>query len=146
MKEYVGVKTNALRILPAWVPKLYLFLGIATIPWTVFLAITLPTRHVTHHWDVAWVGLDIAIITLLLLNALFMARASRWLVISATGTAALLVTDAWFDILSSRYGMQLYEAIGLAAIIELPLAMLTLSIAIKTLNRFAENSTVHRKK
>jgi hypothetical protein len=131
----MDVDQTVLYILPRWVPVTYTALATATIPWTVYLADTLPTRHVTHHWDVAWVGLDMAIIALLILNALFASRAARWLVLSASSTTSLLVADAWFDILSSRYGRQLYQALASAAFIEIPLAILTMVIAIRTLNR-----------
>ena len=131
----MDVKRTVLKALPPWTPLVYSVLAAATIPWTIYLAETLHTRHVTHHWNIAWVGWNVAIIILLFLNAVFAARASRWIIISATSTAALLVADAWFDIMSSS-GIQVYVAIALALVVELPLALLTLSIAIKTLNSF----------
>ena len=41
---------------------LLLILGgvvLALFPWTAYLTSTLPAEHVTHHWDVAWVGFDL---------------------------------------------------------------------------------------
>src|SRR5439155_246279 len=34
-------------------------LAIALFPWTAYLSATLPSEHVTHHWQVAWAGFDL---------------------------------------------------------------------------------------
>jgi hypothetical protein len=31
-------------------------------PWTLWLTYSLPSRHVTRHYDLAWVGFDIALL------------------------------------------------------------------------------------
>jgi hypothetical protein len=121
--------------LPHWVASLYAVLGVLTVPWIIYLGLTLPTRHISRNWDVSWVGLDITIVFFLLLNALFSYRESKWLVMSATATATLLVTDAWFDITSEHAGRPLQEAIALAAFVELPLALLTFSVALRIVQR-----------
>lgn len=51
----------------------------------------------------------------------FALRRSAYLAITAAATATMLVVDAWFDIMTSPRH-QLYEAITLAVLIELPLA------------------------
>ncbi len=117
--------------LPHWIAWLYGLLALLTVPWTVYLGVSLPTRHLSSHWDVAWVGLDIAIICMLLLNALYAYKESKWLIMSATATTTLLLTDTWFDITSSRSGHGLWQAVVLAVLIEWPLALLTFSVAMK---------------
>ena len=116
--------------LPRWVALLYFGLAAVTVPWTVYLAITLPTHELTQHWDSAWVGLDIAIILMLLLNAIFAFLESKWLVMTATATTTLLVMDAWFDINSASGRIAIDQAIVLALFIELPLAFLTFMAAL----------------
>ncbi|HTB48994.1 MAG TPA: hypothetical protein VK712_02835 [Verrucomicrobiae bacterium] len=130
----MDVSTPIFPAVPRWVAWVYGVLAILTVPWTVYLGISLPTRHLTSHWDVAWVGLDIAIICMLLLNAFYAYRESKWLVMSATATSTLLITDAWFDITSAR-GRSLAEALASAIIIELPLAILTFRVALHLVRR-----------
>lgn len=121
--------------LPRWVAWFYGVLAFVTVPWAVYLAITLPKRHLSTHWDVAWVGLDVAIILLLLLNALYSYLESKWLVMSATATSTLLLLDAWFDITSARGSNALLEALLLAFTVELPLAVLTFTVALRLVKR-----------
>jgi hypothetical protein len=33
--------------------------AIVLFPWTAYLSATLPSEHVTHHWQVAWAGFDL---------------------------------------------------------------------------------------
>ena len=35
--------------------------AVALVPWTLYLTFTLPSRHVTFHYDLAWVGFDVAL-------------------------------------------------------------------------------------
>ncbi len=121
--------------LPHWVAGMYGLLAIIIMPWTVYLALTLPTRHLARHWDVAWVGLDIAILLLLILNAVYSYRESKWLVMSATATTALLLLDGWFDVMSAQSGRPFIEALALAILIELPLALLTFRVALRLVRR-----------
>ena len=121
--------------LPRWVAGIYGLLALVTMPWTIYLAVTLPTRHLSRHWDVAWVGLDIAIVAMLILNAVYSYFESKWLVMSATATTTLLVVDGWFDVMSSGSGKPFIEALTLALLIELPLAVLTLSVALRLVVR-----------
>ena len=56
-------------------------------------------------------------------------RRSPWLEGVATAAAALLVVDAWFDILTSSTHVELAIAIGEAVLVELPLAVLCVLLA-----------------
>ena len=33
----------------------------ALVPWTLWLTFSLPAEHLTRHYDIAWVGFDIAL-------------------------------------------------------------------------------------
>lgn len=121
--------------LPHWVAALYGLFAVVTMPWTIYLAATLPTRHLSKHWDVAWVGLDVCIVVMLILNAVYSYLESKWLVMSATATTTLLVVDGWFDVMNSRGGQQLGQALAMAVLIELPLAVLTFMVALKLVRR-----------
>lgn len=121
-----------LKIVP-WMSTIYILFSVVLVPWTIYLSISLPSRHAFRHWDVSWVGLDIGILISLLLTGIFAWVKSRWVVISATVASTLLVADAWFDIISERPGRQLNEAIILAIVFEIPLAIVSLRVAIRTL-------------
>ena len=50
------------------------------------------------HYDAAWAGFDVMLLVALASAGYFALRRSRYLV---TGAAALLVVDAWFDVVTS---------------------------------------------
>jgi hypothetical protein len=111
--------------------RAFLVIGIGLIPWTVFLAVTLPSRHVqSDFYDVGWAGFDILLAAMLALTGLGLLRRRPWVQATAASAATLLVCDAWFDVLSSsRHGERL-AALLLAVLAELPTAVLCMVIAI----------------
>jgi hypothetical protein len=112
---------------PAWTRRAGLILAVCAvvlIPWTAWLAIRLPARHVSPHWDIAWVGFDILLTALIAATGIALWKRSALAPFAATAAATLLVTDAWFDIFTARPGGELDWAILGAALGELPLAVL----------------------
>lgn len=96
--------------------------SVVLIPWVVYLGFSLPARQVSHHYDAAWVGFDVFELIALGATGYLALRRSRYLALAAASAATLLVCDAWFDVLtSSRHEM--LESVVLAAVIELPLAV-----------------------
>jgi hypothetical protein len=119
--EHLG--PDGIRIpLPHWVVVLLGLVAVLLVPWTLYLTFTLPSRHLTLHYDLGWVGFDIALAVSFAATAWAAFRGSRWLVPLAAVTATMLVCDAWFDIVTSRPGGELWEAVAEAALVELPLA------------------------
>ena len=115
----------AVRIpLPRWVTLLLALVAVALAPWILYLTFSLPSRHVTFHYDTAWVGFDVALLASFAATAWAAFRGSQWLVPLAAVTGTMLVCDAWFDIVTSRTGSEMWEAIAEAALAELPLAAL----------------------
>ena len=56
------VSDEPLRIpLPRRLTVLLALVAVALVPWTLYLTFTLPSRHVTIHYDLAWVGFDVAL-------------------------------------------------------------------------------------
>ncbi len=82
--------------------SLFFLVGAATlIPWTVFLALSLPPRYESGHWRLLWTGFDGALISVLLLAA-WAAWYRRAVLASLTIVAGtLLICDAWFDMVTS---------------------------------------------
>jgi len=103
--------------------------GIALLPWLLVLAATLPTAPRVPHWSAAWLGLDaLEALGLIATGALLLRRDPRH-PLTAAATAALLIVDAWFDIVTSARGAELAAAIAMAAVAELPVAALCVVLA-----------------
>jgi hypothetical protein len=94
------------------------------VGWIVLLGFTLPARSTTDQWPLVWIGFDIAELLALAVTG-YAAWRSRWLVIPASVvTGTLLLCDAWFDVILSWGTSGWLFSIGLAAFLEIPLAVL----------------------
>jgi hypothetical protein len=109
--------------LPRWLGPVLLLPALALGPWTLYLTYSLPSRHLTHHYDLAWVGFDIALLTSFAITGWFALHPSKWLVPAAAVTGTMLLCDAWFDVITSS-GNEQAESILEACLAELPLAAL----------------------
>jgi hypothetical protein len=114
--------------LPRWITALLAFMSIALVPWTLWLTFSLPSKHTSHHYDLAWVGFDIALAVMFAVTARAGYLQSQSLAPLSAATAAMLVSDAWFDVVTSTPGERL-EAILQACLAELPLAALCALVA-----------------
>jgi hypothetical protein len=106
--------------------------GLALLPWTALLASTLTPDHVTHRWDIAWAGFDVALALAFLATAAAAWRRSPWVGVLAGVTGTMLVTDAWFDVILEASGDDLRTAIAMAVFAELPAAAVCFWIAVRT--------------
>lgn len=109
--------------LPRWVVPLLTLTAAGLLPWTLWLTYSLPSRNITHHYDLAWVGFDVALLLAFAATTWFAVRSSQWLVPAAAATGTMLLCDAWFDIVTSNAD-ELLEAVLEAALAELPLAVI----------------------
>lgn len=105
-----------------WFPRFLAACCALLVPWILVLAARLPRHYVTGHWQVVWIGFDMA-----LLGALAWAAWSLWrrqvIAIAATIVAAtLLLCDAWFDVTTSAPGSDLMLSLATALLVEIPLA------------------------
>ncbi len=110
-------------LVPRWVALLLTAIAVGLVVWTLYLSYALPARHVTEDWRIAWAGFDIGLALAIATTALGVLREAQWVDATAAVTATLLVTDAWFDIVLSDPGTERMEAIVLAVIGEIPLAL-----------------------
>ncbi len=108
-----------------WTGPLFALFALVMVPWTVYVGESLPSRQVSPHYDAAWAGFDVMLLAALGCTAYFALRRSRQLSSAATATAALLVVDAWFDVMTTP-ASQRAESILLAVAVELPLAAVCL--------------------
>jgi hypothetical protein len=130
MTEVPGPAPDEPRDIPTWIAPLFAVLAGVAVPWVGYLSVVLPRHVETHHYRGAWVGFDIGLITMLLLTAYLAWRGNRLVALAATSTATMLVVDAWFDVLSARTRGELISALALAFLIELPLAVLCVWLAL----------------
>jgi hypothetical protein len=115
---------------PWWVGPAFAVLAVGTVPWVVFLAVTLP-RHATFaHYRGVWVGFDLALIGVLATTAVLAWRGRSQVTIAATAAATMLFVDAWFDVLTTPRGGGLWLSLVLAGAAEIPLALICLWIAL----------------
>ncbi len=112
------------------------------IPWIVLLALTLPPRYEAGHWQVLWVGYDVAEVLMLAFAAWASWFRRQILIPISLVTAVLLFCDAWFDIVTSwGHGDQWVTlATGLGAVIPLGLFFLWLSrlLVLRSIRAFHE--------
>jgi len=111
------------------VPRLYLGVATALIPWTVYLGLTLPLRQTISHYRAVWVGYDIVLIVVLARIGWLASRRDPRLVLTATTGATLLVADAWFDVMTAATSVGRLGAILDAVLLELPGAVLCAVLA-----------------
>lgn len=112
-----------------WLGYAFIAWAVGLGAWSAWLTVTLPHRHLTPNWNIAWGGFDVMLAVALIATGITAWRGSDWFPTSAVATATLLVVDAWFDILTSHKGEELALAITMALFVELPLATLCLVIA-----------------
>ena len=103
--------------------------AVILLPWTIHLAGTLPDRHGSNQWRVAWVGFDGALLCCFAAAAWLGLRRRRSAVPVLAATAALLCCDAWFDVLLGWGSPDQWASLALAVLVELPLAMFLLAKA-----------------
>jgi hypothetical protein len=115
---------------PWWVGPAFAVLAAGTVPWVVYLAVTLPHRATAVHYRTVWVGFDIGLICVLSVSAYYAYRGRPRVALPATAAATMLFVDAWFDVLTTPPGMGLIVAVVLAGAVELPLACICLWIAL----------------
>jgi hypothetical protein len=115
-----------------WVIAVFGAIGLAMLPWTIWLSASLKPHHVTERWDLAWSGFDMGLAVAFMLTAFAAWRRSSWVGALAAATGTLLLTDAWFDVVLESHSDELRKAIYLAVFAELPLAALCFWIAYRT--------------
>ena len=126
------MKEETVKVVRWTILRLMVLGALAEGVWTVYVAIDLPRHYVANHWDIAWVGLDLAQVAMLVGAAWAGWRRSNLIVVFATASATLLVVDAWFDVTTARRGDQ-FQSIMLAGLVEVPSALILLWVALRVL-------------
>jgi hypothetical protein len=113
---------------PKWIALVYGVIAVGLLPWTAYLADSLPRRNLAEHWDLAWAGFD-ALLALLVARVAWLAlHRRRDVALPAAALATMLVVDAWFDVVTSWGTASQWQAVALAVACELPLALLSYAV------------------
>jgi len=104
--------------------------AIALIPWTIYLALTLPQSYAAQHWQATWVGFDVLLLAFMIATAALGFARHHLLTLFAFATGVLLVCDAWFDVLTAKRG-DLTASVLIAALGEVPLAVVLIGGALR---------------
>ncbi|MCX5269413.1 hypothetical protein [Streptomyces sp. NBC_00199] len=96
--------------------------AVGLVPWTVLLALTLPSEYQVHQWRLAWVGFDVLLVVAMTATAILGRLRNNAVIVPAVSLAVLLICDAWFDV-SLAFGTSgVWLSAALAVFAELPLA------------------------
>jgi hypothetical protein len=107
-------------------------IGLGLIPWALWLSTSLPPKHRSANWDVAWTGFDVGLACCFCGTALAAYRRSPWVGALAAATGTLLLTDAWFDVVLESHGNEAMTSVLEAVFFEIPIAVVCFGIAYRT--------------
>ena len=117
------------RLIPRWVARLFAACAVLLVPWSVFLVLSLPEHTTAHAWNLAWAGFDVGMAVVLGATALAVVTRSVWSGPLAAAAGTMLLVDAWFDVTTAAPGAEQVEAVAMAVLLEVPLALLLLATA-----------------
>jgi hypothetical protein len=133
-----GSEHHRERVVTPRLALLFLGSALVLVPWTVLLFTTLPAATTAAHWDVAWGGFDALLILVFTGAAVRILRVSPKSATITAAAGALLVTDAWFDVMTSSTRGELVESLLMAALVELPMAGLCLHTSLRVVSVFEQ--------
>ncbi|HEX4834309.1 MAG TPA: hypothetical protein VH478_24815 [Trebonia sp.] len=97
---------------------------VVLLGWIIVLVLTLHRHYTATHWRFAWVGFDIVLLFAFALTGWAFYRGRQVVIACLLVTGSLLCCDAWFDVILDLGTPGIWESVGSAALIELPLAFL----------------------
>jgi len=124
-----GLSLEAVRRRSRRLAWTFVAAAVLLIPWTVYLAVTLPKRDVDTHYRGAWVGFDLFLVLAIVLTAYYAFRVDTRIQLTATATATLLLVDAWFDVMTAGGRKATASAVVMALVVEIPAAIFFMWLA-----------------
>src|SRR2546430_16123160 len=92
------------KTVPWWVGPAFAILALGTVPWVIFLAVTLP-RHATFaHYRGVWVGFDAALVVVLALTGFLAWRGRPQVALASTAAGTMLPVAAGLDGMTTPRG------------------------------------------
>jgi hypothetical protein len=117
-----------------WAPRVLGAVAVAMVPWVFVLGRSLPETTQVRHWPAVWIGLDLAMALGCATTARLAHHGDDRARLSASAVAALMVMDAWFDVLTAQAGAEFSQAL-VCAVPELALAGLCTWLALHNTER-----------
>ena len=111
-----------MAVRPVTLSRAFFAAAAVTVPWTVYLALTLPRHYSAHHYWLGWSGFNVALVLALVATGRSLVRGTGAVYRYASIACTLLVVDAWFDVVNASTDTDRLVAIAMAAVVELPLA------------------------
>ena len=112
-----------MAVRPVVLSRAFFAAAAVAVPWTVYLALTLPRHYSAHHYWLGWSGFNVALVLALVATGRSLVRGTESVSRYASIACTLLVVDAWFDVVNASTDTDRLVAIGMAAVVELPLAV-----------------------
>ena len=112
---------------PAWIPAAFVAATVVLVPWFVTVLVLIPRTHELHNLRLFWTGLDVFELVSMAATAWYLYRRSPYVAVSAMVTAALLFSDAWFNVVTTVHIA--HRAALVMALVEVPLATYSVVIA-----------------
>lgn len=125
-----GVPGARARPRVGWAPRVLGAVAAGLVPWVVVLGRSLPETTQVRHWPAAWIGLDLTVALGCATTARLVHLGDDRARLSASAVAALMVMDAWFDVLTAQAGLEFTQAVA-CAVPELALAGLCTWLALR---------------
>jgi hypothetical protein len=110
--------------------------AVGEIVWCVYLGLALPPHYVADHWALAWIGLDVAEVSMLFASAWAAWRQRALLILFTIVGATLFLLDAWFDVTTANHG-DITQSLVLALFLEVPSAIALLWVARRAVIRLS---------
>ncbi len=123
MQSAPPLMTPRTRLLRRWLLRSLVGACLALMIWIPVLAAELPMQYRAGHWKSAWVGFDVALLCSLGATAWALWRRRQIVVLFAMVSGTLIGADAWFDVLTSSTSADLARSLGLALVLEFPMAI-----------------------
>lgn len=103
---------------------------LGSIPWIVYLSVTLPATYVAHNWPATWVGFDVLLVAFMAVTALLGWLRRQLVLLTAFTTGILMICDVWFDVMTAG-AADFWVAVLTATLAELPLAAIMITSALR---------------
>jgi hypothetical protein len=105
-----------------------------------YLTVTLPSSYRARNWDAAWIGFDAAMLMSIVITAWSIRRKRQLAIPAAMVSATFFLIDSWFDVLTSRPGLDFTIALATALLAEIPLAFLLFNFSRRSIRRSLVNA------
>jgi hypothetical protein len=116
-----------------WLPISLIGAACLLVPSLVVVLVAVPAHAIAHHLRIAWTGLDVFELIALAFTGFALHRRSALAVIPAAITGALLLCDAWINVVPASAAAR-GEGIALA-FVEVPMAALSFWVALRVARR-----------